>query len=476
MVPLLLRNTRFIAVAETIRVATGLIGTLVLVRYLSLEQFGLFSFVIATAGLLGVVNDLGLSTLTVRDVSQNPVHLQHYLTHVGSLELLLSIATAGLITLFGLTAETSGARLLFLIFGVRAGFDGMTFYYRAVFRALEVMQYDALVTVIEALLRTIGLFLIVLTTGGIFAVALVYTSASIISFGVAVWILWRFRLQVKLVIAPTEFAKLIKHALPFAAQTALNIIYDRADATLIGFFVGPTATGLYSAAYRLFATSLFLARIVGLSTLPRFAATIGAQDFIAAEKLLTKSIKYLAAIALPISLILIVHAPLLLHLIFGPAYTSASLITVILAVGIVPGFLRMIYASVSLSFNKEGVQILLLSASVALYILLNLIFIPLFEQIGAAVANTLFISGYTFALFVYSRQFLRSTATFAELGKLAISGLLLLVCLVWLPHTAYMDTALSGIAALLMYFAALTLTGYFSIAELNATLRRFVWN
>ena len=67
---LLLRNTTIQLVAQAVALLTGLGNSLVLSRYLGVEGFGQFSYVFAFYYFFLTLNDFGVNSIVLREVSQ----------------------------------------------------------------------------------------------------------------------------------------------------------------------------------------------------------------------------------------------------------------------------------------------------------------------------------------------------------------------------------------------------------------------
>ena len=82
--------------------AASLIGFFFLIyiaRYLGVGGFGVLSFALAFTAIFNVLTDIGLSTLTTREVARDKSLTQKYLGSIGSLKIVLATATFGLISL-----------------------------------------------------------------------------------------------------------------------------------------------------------------------------------------------------------------------------------------------------------------------------------------------------------------------------------------------------------------------------------------
>ena len=68
-------------------------------RYLGAAGFGILSFALAFTGIFGVFSDLGLGTLTVREVARDKSLASKYLRNIAVMKIILVVITFGLIAL-----------------------------------------------------------------------------------------------------------------------------------------------------------------------------------------------------------------------------------------------------------------------------------------------------------------------------------------------------------------------------------------
>ena len=66
-------------------------------RYLGPELFGLLTFGLAFTGIFGLLLDLGLNNLAIREVARDKSRANVYLSNITFIKLLMGVVTFGLI-------------------------------------------------------------------------------------------------------------------------------------------------------------------------------------------------------------------------------------------------------------------------------------------------------------------------------------------------------------------------------------------
>ncbi len=159
----------------------------------------------------------------------------------------------------------------------------------------------------------------------------------------------------------------------------------RLDLLLVGVFLGPLATGIYTVAIALAEIVWFVPDAVGTVLLPRIARG----DPGSARAAAASACRISLAAATPVACIIGAAGSLLIRILYGSAFLPAWLPLL----GLLPGTLLLTVSKV-LSKYLSGVGRPALAARASGYsliatILLDLLCIPLWGLIGAAIATTL---------------------------------------------------------------------------------------
>ena len=87
------KNTTILLIATFVSYLFGFFTTLFTARYLGAEGFGVISLALALTAIFGIFTDLGLGTLTVREVARNKTLTSKYVINTGLIKLVLSSLT-----------------------------------------------------------------------------------------------------------------------------------------------------------------------------------------------------------------------------------------------------------------------------------------------------------------------------------------------------------------------------------------------
>ncbi|MDP2845891.1 MAG: oligosaccharide flippase family protein, partial [Candidatus Methanoperedens sp.] len=135
------KNALVLLIAQIISMGLGFFYIMYTARYLGAEGFGVLSFALAFTGIFGVFSDLGLSTLTTREVARDKSLAGKYIGNIAAMKAVLVVITFGLIAvainLLGYPEQTIKVVYLVALSIIFSAFTGM---FNSVFQAFEKME------------------------------------------------------------------------------------------------------------------------------------------------------------------------------------------------------------------------------------------------------------------------------------------------------------------------------------------------
>jgi O-antigen/teichoic acid export membrane protein len=177
--------------------------------------------------------------------------------------------------------------------------------------------------------------------------------------------------------------------LPFA----LIVMISTFNTELAVFFLGLLGN-TESVAYFKVAMQATILISLGLSSvntviMPNVARYFKQGDIQKTQELLTKSVQLSLLVSLPILLTLVVFGDFLIQLLFGPEYIDAYPILIILCVGQFANVIMGSVGAVLYMTHNEKKALKSLVISLTINLLLLVILIPLYSEIGAAIATSI---------------------------------------------------------------------------------------
>ena len=200
---------------------------------------------------------------------------------------------------------------------------------------------------------------------------------------------WSPLLVLNNLIFPRGCRKILFYSIPFMPIAAILISYNYVDIIMLNIFVDSQRVGEYAAAARLGLLFATLFHSTNLIFAPLIAGQYGTNNM-ANIKILYKSVaRWIFYVSFPI-LIFVLIANKQIMMIFGEEFMQyGPMVLVILSIGHV---FASITGGVGMVLTMTGYQykeLMNVAGSIALNIVLNLLLIPSYGLIGAAIATTL---------------------------------------------------------------------------------------
>lgn len=358
-----------------------------LARVLTVSGFGLYSFGQAILIYLLIVVDGGLSFLGIREIAKNGSQASGVVANLLSLRFLL----ASMIFLVSL--------LVILI--VKINFDLKLFFIltfllvfqRAltpewIFQGFERMEFIGAIRIMQQSIFFILVLMLVKGLNNLASAALLqfitYLAVSLVFLTVLFRNFISFNIQA---IRPKAWYPYLIETVPLGLSFVFIQIYYNLDMIMLGFMKSPEVVGWYNAAYKLFFVFLGALGAFSAAVFPTVCRKfeLGREG---AGLFLEKYLHLLMLAAIPTVLLGWLCAEPGLKLIYGESYLPGSLAFQILLLTILIISVSSIYGGLVLvpaGRNKEFMCSVGLGA--LCNVVLNMILIPAYSLVGAAVAT-----------------------------------------------------------------------------------------
>lgn len=453
------KNTSWIMISQLITSIFGFFWVILIARYLGVSEFGILTFAMSFTGLLAIFMDLGISTYTTRDLSRDHSLASKYIGNGISLKILLSIfsflLSIAILIILGYNPLTIEVTLIFVIQNI---FLYMGNLFNGVFQAYGKMKYQAIGIILNSCLLLGGTVFVVFTNLGIFSIAIVYLTGSLITLFYLYLKSNSEIVPVKLQFDLSFWKTTVKKAIPFGLTNIFTTIYFMIDTVMLSFMRGSTAVGIYSSAYKIITvfTTLYLVYTYVIFPL---MSTLYKNSTDMLKISYEKSIKYLLIIILPIAVGITYYAEPVILLIYGNQYALASSVLQILIWNVVFIFINGASTVLLNSSNKE-VAVTKINAIACIFNFgLNLILIYYFSYIGASIATVitgLLICG-VMTYIISKGKYKPDFSLLKDIIKIIVSSLILAIILYSIKLSFIIAIPLSIIIYLITIYLIKTL-------------------
>ena len=381
-----LRNSMLVVGARALAKLAVFVVVVLLWRHLGADQYGRFATMIVYVTLVGVIADLGLQTVFIRDASRDRGVLARYLANLLSARLLLSLVA--LVILAAALRLLSPALFPFTLAAfVLLLTTSYSSLLRAVFYIRGRLGYEAVAIVAESLLL-LGLTLVAIERRATWDAFLWVYSASylftcLFAFSV---IRWRWHEQVTIRLEPAFVRRLLAAGLPLALAFTITTVYAQLDIVLLQLFKNFQVVGWYSAANKYIDAVAWIPQSAMGAVFPALSL-LAAGDRGRLVFAYEKSYKMLAILGLPLAVGIGVTADSIVH--FTRGFEQSIPALRILAPSVVLIFVNNAFIYALTAINRQVDFTRLALFSLAVNVALNLVLIPPFGYLGAAAASTI---------------------------------------------------------------------------------------
>ena len=384
------RNTLFLTIAYTLQKVISFGYFIYYARYIGYIGTGQFVFAVSFTTVFGILVDLGLNPVLIREVSRFKNKAQKYFSAVFTVKVFFALIAILLIYIsINTLSYPDTTKSLVYFAGFVMLFESFSLSIFGVFRGFHNLKYESIGTLIYQLL-VVGSGIVMLQ---IFKQPIVLGIAILLgSMGNFLYAL--IKLLKRTDIRPHFYLnfpllrKLFKIAMPFFLAGIFTKIYAYIDILLLSFLKkgqgGEEYVGWYSVAYKLTYAIQFIPLAFNNSIYPALSRL-----YMTSKEILARTVenafRYLMLISLPISLGAFVLADNITVL-FTSDYTRSIPAFRISILGLVFIFINFILSSVLNASNRQKKNTLNIGLTVAFNVIVNLILIPRFNHIGASIA------------------------------------------------------------------------------------------
>lgn len=374
-------------VGRAINLGLGVIVTVALVRYLGEAKYGEWATLLSITALITAAGPLALPRVVVPKAAAEPQHERAWFSALIELQAIISIP-ATILSVIVVVIISRGNEMLL------AGFILSTLLLLnapsslgTVFQLRVRNDLSTLVGIANSIVWTAGVLIIRRADLGLVAISIMFVTAAIFTAAVTIALSVRF-MRFDWVAGHALRSTVVRIAIPIAVFGLAVTAYNAIDTLIVFELSGSADAGLYGSVYRILdQAGVFPAAVI--TTLTPIVASTYMSDLPRTHKLIQAAADVLAILSFGgVALALSAGAPLL-ELLYGPSFRAAAPSLTILMVAFVLIGLGYVYGTmvVVLGIQRRVLKYALLA--LAVNVSLNLIFVPIFGYVAAAVITVI---------------------------------------------------------------------------------------
>ena len=381
-------------VARVLTLVVNVVASLAIVRYLGPAGYGDYVFVVTFIALVGMINDLGLPRVAVREMSRHESSASEILGTTILARVALSVFCTALaqiiLILMGARPEIHLAVLVASALLLTEALVTVTI----VFQVRLALQFDALVTVATQAVRTVIILWLISRSAGWISLIGASVAASVAGLVFAYAIThYRFKARARLNLGRLPY--LVAEAWPYGVAVLVAVTYLKLDSVLLAVLRTPKDVGLYGAAYKPI-EYLLLGSLVLINPLFPLLSRWYQSDPRRFQIVYQRGTQGMLAYGLPLCVAALLLAGPLVVAAYGVAFRDSALPLQILGIALVLMVFNVWQGPVLLAGGHKWTVFAYDLAGLAVNVALNLLLIPRLGSLGAAIASlatSIFIAG-----------------------------------------------------------------------------------
>lgn len=390
------------------------------VRYLGPGNYGKLSYSISFAGLIGVIAKLGLDQIVVRNLVKDEESTQEILGTAFLLKLIGSLFTVVLIGIsvwiFNSDSQIRWMTIIFAIGLVFTAFETIDFW----FQSKVLSRPMAMVRSGQLIITSIVKLVLIFWKLPVMAFACVFLAEFALQAIGMTWVYYQRRQSIfRWQVSWSRAKELMKDSWPLILSSVMILIYMKIDQVMLGNMAGDKAVGNYAAAVKLSEPCYFISTAICSSVFPALiqAKLKNQREYQNKIQQLYDLMAWLAlGIAVPITFISDSLATTLL----GQEYAAVGTILALHIWASPFVFLGIARSKWLMAENLTRFSLVAASLGALSNIILNILLIPHYGGIGAAIATVISyaISSHVSSIFyppIYKNSWMLTKALFVPL-------------------------------------------------------------
>lgn len=461
----IIHNTIVSVLARAFSVIVGVVIIGLNTRYLGQSGFGDFSTVLAFLFVFSVLADLGLYSLSIREISRPEADEKKIISNILTIRLvsaLVIFVLAIVISLFLPYSQQIKHGIIIASFGYWAmALDQIVI---SVFQKYLRMDKVALAEFLSRLLQLALVYFFIYRELGFFGMIWAFSLASLINLLLLIIFVRRYVL-INLGFDFVLWKKMISQGYPLAIGAVLTMLYFKLDTVLLSLMKSSAEVGIYSLPYRILEVLIFFPSMFTGLVMPVMSKWVTERDRL--KGIIQKSFDFLLIVAVPMVVGTLLLSERVIIFLSSDEFIKSADVLKILILGVAIIFISNLFYNIILALEKQRNFIWIFGVGAIINIVSNLIFIPRYSYYATSV-NTIITELVVFLLMaIVIRRAIGYLPSVGLIWKSILAAALMGLSIYFLANWPLVLTA---IVAIFVYFICLYFLKGISREDLMAVL------
>lgn len=380
---LVVRNFLTLGAGEILSRVIGFAGTIWIARVLDTAGYGVVGYGFNVLLYFAAIGDLGMEHLGPREVAKRRVTVDVLASSMVLARLAASALIAAVMAAVGLLAVDPPKGVVLALFALALLPMGAT--PRWVHIGLENPGAVSMSRLIAEAVRVVLLVLLVSGPDALYRAPIAYLAGEAAG---TLWLfgsLYRRGVRLRMHIDTALVRDILRRGFPLLLTNLLSLVIYNADIVLLGIIRDDTEVGLYLAGYTLINLLGVLGNTATLSILPSLSRL--RTDLASGLDLYRTALGRVLIVGLPVMAGGALLAPGIIDLVFGSDYARSALVLRVLIFSIPVLLVRSVMQAALIAAGRQDRVLHTTTVAAVITIAMNLLLIPLFGMLGAAITT-----------------------------------------------------------------------------------------
>lgn len=449
-------NTVVQTIGKVVVVGTSIVTIGLLTRYLGQKGFGEYTTVMTYLGFFGIVVDLGMYLIVVREIVKEKSKAEEILGNALGLRIVLGIVVLGLSPLLAWWFFPYSHLVDWAI-----GIGALSFFFISLNQILvSVFQIDlkmwklVLGEVLGRLAILGGTYYFILQKGDLHSFLWANVAGNVVLFVVTLFFARKY-CRIRPRFESKVWRPMLIETLPLAIVVMLNRVYFNIDTIFLSIFKSQEEVGIYGLPYKILDILISFPSIFSGLVFPTLAKH-ALENKIELKRVYQKAFDFLVVVALPMLMGLVMLAKPVIHILGGDNFGDSINLLRILSIAVVFVFFSTLSNNLVIAVQKQKQLMTISLISVVVNVVLNLWLIPKYSYFAAAWITVL----TEFIVMTLSGWFVWRFVSILPNLKIGLKSLLATLAMgLFLWYFNHLNFIILAVVGSLVYFIALYLVG-----------------
>ena len=446
----IMKNSIFLISSRVLQLGVGFFILVAVARYLSVEQYGEYSFIVAFVTSITALVYFGIQQVVIREMAKDRDKAAHYLGVAILLRLVISVIVIFIFVVvmcfMKMSVLTQTAMIIALTAEILLSFNML---FKAVFQAFEKMLYEPLLTVIFSILLGIFISTVIYFDMGMLWLFIATASANMIQLMLAYNIITsKFVRPITRDIDAHMFVAFFKYTTVVGLGIFFYINCSRINLLMLKWLCSTKDVALFNAPFSMIMQLMIIPTAVVMAIFPVMSRLLN-KELLKVFEIYQKTARYLLILSLIAAICLSVFSHEIILIVFGRKFINSSPALMIIAWACVPLSIDILLNSVLIAIDKQKYSVFYGAAALLINFIAAFFILPHYNYIGA---SFLAVFTYTF-IFLCSLCFVEKNGFPAIFDHVAAKtfaiGIISAVAMVFLKQVSVFLAIPVGIA---LYF------------------------